>query len=436
MNGIEAALEALQRQDRDAALAQLMPHRASVGGDRMATLAWLRLLAQSPDHPELREIVDKALMHQPLDVELVVAACAALNAAAARRPLDAPPRKGGPEARAHALARAALESLDASGEPGTSEAAAYLAVNLAQAAHALGPEHDTEALAAYERALATCPGHGAWWNDLGILHKWRGRWEAAFDAFLRARARLGDERGVLWNAALAATALGHGDVAAGLWRDLGFEVRLSQGGMPIVDDVPARAVRVPSRDAGYGVSRGPAEGFEVVWVAPLSPGHGVVSSPTFRDAPVDYGDLVLWDGAPVSSDPLVFPLLEILRVGDERRLRFAAILRQGDIEALSEALPEGIRLFVYPEGREVEGERLVYGKLIAPAGVDLARLRENLEAAVRGPRGYRLAIPALYEATGPTKRAGQEHQAWRALEKAAVHKGLVDDAARAEEGAP
>lgn len=429
MDGMHAIHEALAKGALDEAFAKLAPLAERVGRDREVTLVWLRALAAAPQRAELGSIVERAVASDEVDVELVIAACAALNAAAARRPFDAPPRVGGPEARAYALARAGLDAL---GEEDTSEAAAYLALHAALAAHALGPEKDEDAQAHFARALAIAPSKGEWWNDLGVLHKWRGRWQAAFDAFLRARARLGDRRGVLWNAALAATALGEGDVAAGLWRDLGFAVRLSAGGMPIVDDVPPRQVRVPSKDAGYGFSRGPREGFEVVWVTPLSPGHGVVSSASFRDCPVDYGDLVLFDGAPVAQDPPVFPLLEILKAGDERRLRFAALLKAGDLEALADALPEGVRVFAYPEGREVDGERLVYGKLVVPAAVDLAKLRERLEAAARGPRGYRLAVPGLYEATGPSKRAGQEHQAWRALEQAAARKGLVEGEVRPE----
>ncbi|MCB9633687.1 MAG: hypothetical protein H6721_16335 [Sandaracinus sp.] len=425
----ETISAALARGAIDEAFAQLEPAHTSVGTDRDATLAWLRALAAAPRHPALETTVERAVAIEPLDVEVVIAACAALNAAAARRPLDAPPREGGPEARAYALARAALDAL---GEDDDSEAAAYLAVNAAQAAHALGPEHDGEAVAAYERALAILPAKGQWWNDFGVLHKWRGRWQPAFDAFLRARARLGDQRGVLWNAAIAATALGEGDVAAGLWRDLGFPVRLSSGGMPIVDDVPPRAVRVPSRDAGYGFERGPEQSFEVAWVTPLSPCHGVVSSATFRDAPIDYGDLVLWDGAPVANDPPVFPLLEILKEGDERRLRFATIVREGDLAALGDAMPEGVKVFAHPAGREVEGERLAYGKLVVPASVDLASVRQKLEEVARGPKGHRFAIPGLYEATGPSKRAGQEHQAWRALERAALQKGLVEGELRPE----
>ena len=419
--------QALARGELDEAFAHLAPLEDRVGHDREVTLAWLRALAADPRRAELDPIVDRAVSTDSVDVDVLIAACAALNAAAARRPFDAPPRTAGPESRAYALARAGLDAL---GEDDTSEAAAYLAINAALAAHALGPERDADAQALFTRALAILPAKGEWWNDLGVLHKWRGRWQAAFDAFLRARARLGDRRGVLWNAALAATALGEGDVAAGLWRDLGFEVRLSSGGMPVVDDVPTRAVRVPSKDAGYGFSRGPNESFEVVWVTPLSPAHGVVSSASFRECPVDYGDLVLFDGAPVANDPPVFPLLEILKVGDERRLRFAAILRAGDLESLADALPDGVRVFAYPEGRELEGERLVYGKLVVPAAIDLALVRAKLEEVVRGPKGHRLAVPALYEATGPTKRAGQEHQAWRALEQAALRKGLVEGEVR------
>ncbi|MEZ4250898.1 MAG: hypothetical protein R3B99_21960 [Polyangiales bacterium] len=422
----DPAALALQARDRRGLRAARA--RAPVGGNgprRDARLA--SSLAAAPRHPALETTVERAVALEPLDVEVVVAACAALNAAAARRPLDAPPREGGPEARAYALARAALDAL---GEEDDSEAAAYLAVNAAQAAHALGPEHDGEAVAAYERALAILPAKGQWWNDFGVLHKWRTLAARVFDALGRVRAPRRPTRRAL-ERALAATALGEGDVAAGLWRDLGFL------GPSLVRRHADRRRRPTARQCavarrGLRLRTRPEQSFEVAWVTPLSPCHGVVSSATFRDAPIDYGDLVLWDGAPVANDPPVFPLLEILKEGDERRLRFATIVREGDLAALGDAMPEGVKVFAHPAGREVEGERLAYGKLVVPASVDLASVRQKLEEVARGPKGHRFAIPGLYEATGPSKRAGQEHQAWRALERAALQKGLVEGELRPE----
>ncbi len=238
----------------------------------------------------------------------------------------------------------------------------------------------------------------------------------------------------MWNLALAATALGEGDVAAGAWRDLGFDsVRLGAGGLPLLDALPAARVRIRSRPSGHGLVAEPAERFEVLTVAPHSPGHGVVTTPTFGESPVDYGDLVLWDGAPVASEDgtPVHPVIERIREGDESRLRFVAIVSPGDLEALTGHLPEDVRLFVRDEGfgQEERGERLVYGKLVAPGGLAPSDLLARFEAASVSLRNLRLAVPELYERVGDTRRAGQEHQAWKGVERAAIKRGLVADPA-------
>jgi len=93
--------------------------------------------------------------------------------------------------------------------------------------------------------------------------------------------------------------------------------------MPLVPGLPPMQVRVLAKGPGTGPNATVPDSsvsFELVWVAPLSPCHGVVQSATFREAPIDYGDVVLWDGAPVS---VLAPLagregprgLEVARVG-------------------------------------------------------------------------------------------------------------------------
>jgi hypothetical protein len=62
---------------------------------------------------------------------------------------------------------------------------------------------------------------------------------------------------------------------------------------------------------------------------------------------------------------------------------------------------------------------LVRGKVIVPASQDVSGFREAWEAAVKARR-MSLALPALYEELGDSKRAGQEHQAWRGIEGKAV----------------
>ncbi|MGB5367933.1 MAG: hypothetical protein WBN14_16850, partial [Polyangiales bacterium] len=285
---------------------------------------------------------------------------------------------------------------------------------------------------------------------------WRGRFDEGYAANEQARMRLGDQRPVLWNLAICATALGKAEEAVDTWDQLGVPARIDRSrGMPFVANLPPMLLRVLSRTpATDATSQLPdkAVGFELVWIAPLSPCHGVVQSPTFRDAPIDYGDLVLWDGAPVAAHQTsagdavpVFPLLEILRPGDERRWPFVALEREpGAVRSLEEALPQGVRVFVQQERVEHHcaaceaGEphehgaesvsvsapvsasaSLVRGKLIVPFGVDLTEFREAWEGAVKD-RAVSVALPALYEAVDDAKQAGQEHQAWRGIERKAL----------------
>lgn len=380
-----------------------------LGRDLETTIAWLVALQQDPRRPSLRAEVERAL--QLDDPRVRIAACAALNAEAALRPSDAPP---GSESAERVVEL--TDDIDLDGE-----LAGYLWINRANALRRLGPDRDAHATDAYRAALAIAD-KGAWHFDFGVHHKWRGRFDACYDAMLKARARLGETRPVLWNMAIAATAGGKGDLAAGAWRDLGLTVSLNESsGLPMVADVPPLQVRAPSKPSGRGFQQRAEVGFEIVTVQPISPCHGVVSTPTFEDTPIDYGDIVVWDGAPVAE--ACFPLLEILRRGDEHRLAFVAIVGDDTIEQLVRRVGLESRAFVHPGGEACEGEQLVYGKWIAPASIakpTLTRAWTDAIAAI----GVRIAIPELYEGVD-TRRAGQEHQAWRGVERVAQKRGLV-----------
>lgn len=392
----------------------------------------------------------------PRDALLLALAARVLVLAADGRPRDEPRLPGEDCAEdAAAFAFQAL-SLDGEIEP---ELLAWLRKLRANALRLAGPERDDEARGAFEEALRDRRDDGHLWFDYALLHKWRGRFQAAMDCNLRAQARLGDTRALLFNLGIAATAVGDGNVAGLCWKKLGFPVSLNEkSGHAFVPDLPEVEVRVISRGAGYGIEPtvpDQALAFEVVWVVPLSPVHGVVSTPSFRDAPIDYGDVVLWDAAPASVDASGgaprprFPLLEILRRGDESRLRFVALEQQrGDVAALESSLPEGCKVFVQREQVShvcslcaagdsmrkhehlpAEEHRLVYGKIVAPASVKPTELHARLDASLRASGKVRMAIPELYEKMGDTKRAGQEHQAFRTLERIAIKRDLVGGAA-------
>lgn len=441
--------ERLSNDDLDGAFAVFATLGDALARDEGVAAVYAELLSAAPGRPSLRSDAVALIERFPGSAVVSYHAVEALLRAAERHAPDEPPIDDDGDANFAAKAAArVLESLGARRDDPA--IGAFVHAQLGNALRLAGPGKDAEATSALLRATELAPGNGGFWFDLGVLHKWRGRFQPAYDCFLRAQSRLGDTRPVLVNLGVCATAIGDGDVAGLCFKKLGFPVALSESGLPRVDGLPELQVRVLSRGAGYGFEGAVpdrAAAFEVVRVLPLSPCHGVVASATFRDAPIDFGDTVLFDAAPVARTAAgpVFPLLEILRRGDERRFRFVGLQHaSGDVEALHAALPEGTVIVVHREQVEMlcphcasgdawkkhehapeEEHRIVYGKLIVPADVELPLFRAKLDQAIRARGKVTLAVPALYEALGDAKRAGQEHQAWRGIERNALKKGLV-----------
>ncbi len=410
----------------------------AVARDRDAALAFCDLLTADPGYADVLPVSERILSAFGKDAELVIRLSAALVRVAEQRPADEPPFVQGPAHLAAGACQNAFEELS-SAQRLDPRLGGYLQLNMADGLRMMGPEYDDDALKAYKLALTIDNQNGYWWFHLGLLHKWRGRFREGLEANQRAYARLGAHKPVLWNLALCATALGEGKLALEAWEKLGIKGELSSAGMPMVPGVPPMQVRVATlgEDVGRNDPLPPnVVTFEVLWVEPLSPCHGVVHTPTVRKANVDYGDVVLWDGAPVRVHEVdgrpvpVFPLLSILRPGDERRLRFVGMQKQrGSVQALAQELGADVQAVVFDERSSDDGQsNLFYGKLIVPADRDLRKLRQGLEQGLRSRAGLTLAMPRLYELLGDTPSAGKAHQAWAGIERVALKHGLLPGA--------
>jgi hypothetical protein len=435
---VSAALAAAGAGEHAKAWQLFAQFRQDVATSRPAALAFAELLSSDPSYPDALNVGERIVGGFGSDHVVVIALSAALLRVAELRPADEPPFDKGPAHLVGGACQRCFEQLNSTQrlDPAVG---GYLQINLADALRIMGPEHDEDALNAYKLALTIDDSRGAWWFNLGLLHKWRGRFREGLDANQKAYARLGAERRVLWNLAICATALGEGKLALEAWDKIGVKGELSAGGMPYVPDMPPMQIRVATMGEETGQSDplpASAVTFEVLWVQPLSPCHGVIQSPTARRASVDYGDLVLWDGAPVrlnrvsgpngqGRDVPVFPLLWILRPGDERRLRFVGMQKQrGMVEALE--LGEDTQLVVYDQRSTPAGDaHLFYGKLIVPGARDLNEVRRALETGLRTKAGLTLAVPQLYELLGDTPQAGKAHQAWGGIERSAEQQGLL-----------
>jgi tetratricopeptide (TPR) repeat protein len=438
--------QALAANDAPRAFALLSPFVEQLDRDRRLASVWLTLLRVAPNRATLPDEVKRILTRWPDDRDLALAACDALIRAAERLGPDAPVDSEGPAARAAQLAAQNLEKLTAEQRQDPSIGGYWLMTH----ANALRLAHLHEAAEkTYTAALELDPNNGDWWFNFGLLHKAQHDFARGLSAAQRAHELLGDRRGVLWNIALCATALGRGDVAVPALRALGFDAQLLPGGMPHVEGLPPLQVRVATRGSGHGfggadLDRGVA--FELVWVSPASPCHGVVQTATFREASVDYGDVVLWDGTPIGvtehdGKPVPrFPLLSRLRQGDERRLRFIALEQaEGDVQRMAQGLPAEAQLFVHRAQVELlcsrcasgehmhkhqhtapEPHRLVYGKIVVPGAVDLQAFRRDLDAHLAQNPSVQLVMPGLFEALGDSPGAGKAHQIWRGLERSAL----------------
>ncbi len=442
---------ALEAKKPERAWELLTPLSARIPEDRELSLTWLTLLRITPNRPGLVAEVARVVTRWPSDPTLVLAGCDALIRAAELRAPDELPPADGPAKLAADLAERCLATLPpaASGDPAIG---GYLQMSRANALR-LAHHHDA-ALAAYRAALATDEDNGEWWWNLALLHKATHAWADALAALERAREKLGssalgDRKGILWNIAICATALGRGETAQTALRGLGFPATLSASGMPFVAGLPPVQVRVATVGSGHGVGQADLDRavlFELLWVTPASPCHGVVQSTTHRDASVDFGDLVLWDGTPIGVGELDgkpvprFPLLTVLRRGDERRFRFVALEQDdGDAAAFGRGLPDDALYFAHHAKVEhlcarcasgdhmrkhdhmaPEPHRLVYGKIVVPANVDLNQFQVALGTHLRSHPKVHFIMPGLYEALGQTEAAGKAHQMWRGLEKTAL----------------
>ncbi|HET8937043.1 MAG TPA: tetratricopeptide repeat protein [Polyangiales bacterium] len=437
---LEAALAA---RDTQRSWQLISPLTAARTSDARVANVWLTMLRITPARESLVSEVTEILEHWPNDNALQLLGCDALIRAAELVAPDVPVNEAGAAVKATEVAERNLSRLTAA-EQADRSIGGYWLMNQA---NALRLAHRyPEAEVAYDKALALDPKNGDWWFNFGLLHKAQGDFARALAATQKAAESLRDRRGVLWNIALCATALGQGTVAADAMRALGFNARVLESGMPYVEGLPPVQVRVATLGSGHGYA-GPELDqsvlFELVWVSPASPFHGVVQTPTFRDGSVDYGDLVLWDGTPIGMTELDgkatprFALLSKLRDGGERRFRFVALEQdEGDVARCAAELPEPVRMFMQRAHVEMlcprcasgdhmhkhthlaaEPHRLVYGKLIVPAEIELRGFQTDFNAYVRQHPKVQFVIPGLHEALGDTQGAGKAHQLWRGLER-------------------
>jgi hypothetical protein len=286
-----------------------------------------------------------------------------------------------------------------------------------------------------------------WQNhyNYGLFLKTRGRFADGARANQRAMELAGDDvEPVFWNLGICATGAGQGDVALGVWRErVSFKGALGEDGLPAgkFHQVKVRVAQRPLSERSAAADSPGTE--ETLWLERLSPCHGRVLSPPFSAVGVEYGDLVLFDGAPITKHEVdgrevpVFPQLATIRRSGWRVFQFAGRqITPGQIGDLSEALPgdsvlyphtERMRFFckkcwesggdgaAHAHSTERKNHTIVRGKFCVDPAVSLSDVDRVLGQLLQSKPGVVIACPDFQLAAGNARRAAQDSQEFERL---------------------
>jgi tetratricopeptide (TPR) repeat protein len=410
----------------DAAWQKLRPLRQAQHHQHEAANSLLRIIGQRylPIEEAADVLLEIAQSHlQDAVILATVGEC--LEAARDVDDLNAPPP-------AHAVFRTVIERLailarEQEGLPGEED----ILRGLATAARMPARQYDDIAESSYRKLTEITPRKGAHHYNLGLFFKTRGKFEEGMKSNQTA-ASLADETidAYEWNLGICATGSGNGLVALDVWKRMGQEIELGRFGLPD-GCYPHVKVKVAERPlAGRSADLDNPGLEETIWIERLSPCHGIIRSVLYGELGVDYGDVILIDGAPITHHTYgdqkvpVFPHLATLVRRNYKRYDFAGTQHEPrqladaeiDLDGDSVIYPhsEYMRQFCARCWRDPDVDhahhehverRVVVGRIAAAPDVDPVQLLDQIDKALAKRSGCQLYIPDLCLAAGFQARA-------------------------------
>jgi hypothetical protein len=312
----------------------------------------------------------------------------------------------------------------------------FVMKGLATAARMTGRQHDELAERAYRRLIELEPDVDTHHYNFGLFLKTRGRFQEGSLANQTAR-RLSQEpsEACNWNLGICATGARESSVALSIWKELGSKIELGRFDLPEGGYAQVK-VRLAQRPLAERDKDSDDPGLEeTIWIQRLSPCHGVIRSVLYQDLGVDYGDVILFDGAPITYHTYgerqipVFPHLATLICQRYRFFDFAGTqAEQGQIGDLSRDLHQDAIVYPHSENFQLlcatcwrdpsinhgdhitEKKNVVTGRIAAPPGLEPKELLQQLDGAIAQRDTCRLYSPELCEAAGLMERADVERR--------------------------
>ncbi|WP_315729303.1 MULTISPECIES: prenyltransferase [unclassified Bradyrhizobium] len=427
----EAVAEA-EANRGEIALQKLEPLRDAQRRQREAAMALLWVVNQFCLPREVAaEILAEIARSHDRDVDILPRLGSCLEAARDIDELNAPP----PD---HPLFVSLFERLremaaDHQGKPDHESILDGLAI----AARMLARQQDETAQRSYRALTEIDPRNPRYHYGLGLFYKTRGRFADGMRANQIAMSLLDEPaENYQWNLGICATGAGNAVVALDVWKQLGLDIAIGRFGLPECALGQCK-VKLAERPLAERSAENDDPGDEeTIWIERLSPCHGIVRSVLYQALGVDYGDVVLFDGAPITYHTYgdmripVFPHLATLIRRNYQVFDFAGTQEtEGQLADMSQELDGDAVIYSHSESivmlcadcwrdpdrdhdnHEGMEKHVVRGKIAAPAEMDPKSLLDRIDAVIETQeRRCLLYAPDLCKAAGLTEREAIERR--------------------------
>ncbi len=312
---------------------------------------------------------------------------------------------------------------------------------LATAARMMARQRDAIAEDCLRRLIDINPRESAHHYNLGLFYKTRGRFAEGVTAN-QAAANLSQEMvdSYEWNLGICATGAGDAAVALDVWKRMGQKIEPGRFGLP-EGGYYGRKVKLAERPLAERAADLDTPGEEeTVWIERLSPCHGIIRSVLYRRLGVDYGDVILMDGAPITHHTYgeeqipVFPHLATLLRRNYQFFDFAGTQQEAQqLADISHDLEGDTVIYSHSESfkimcancwrnpdldhaeHETMQQHIVSGRIAASPDVAPARLLDLIDKQIEKRGTCQIYAPDLCAAAGEPARERIERRRFAML---------------------
>lgn len=325
------------------------------------------------------------------------------------------------------------------------EKEARIVEGLSSTARLMGRQYDNLAKKSYARLVELLPNTSWAHYNQGLFFKTRGYFAEGVRANQKAM-ELAEELSdsYQWNLGICATGSGQGEIALSIWKAIGNKLEMGRFNLP-EGGYPTCKVRLAEHPLAERDADHDYPGLEeTIWIERLSPCHGIIRSVLYQDLGVDYGDVILFDGAPVAYHKYgdqqipVFPHLATVKKNNYQFFDFAGTqAKAGELGDISNELDKDSVIYSHTENykilcstcwrneaidhehKEREEKHIVTGRIAIPPDVKPYDVLEKIDSTLKATPESRVFSPDLCRAAGLEDRARIEERRFNILRNAA-----------------